>query len=191
MNLLFVHDHRFRKVGDELYSTGGLNDEVLGRYTVFCDYVTVVARIQEEESANGQWSMITNKKVKILGTGSLSYDGLKDEVMKCDKMIVRLPSVLGLKALEINKKIGKPYLIELVGCPWDSLWNHGIVEKMVAPYFYMSPMSFYSADIPLRENRLAAPMLFYRRQTNPCCKNALRKSTLTTVRKSLLARQRR
>lgn len=136
MNLLFVHDHRFRKVGDELYSTGGLNDEVLGRYTVFCDYVTVVARIQEEESANGQWSMITNKKVKILGTGSLSYDGLKDEVMKCDKMIVRLPSVLGLKALEINKKIGKPYLIELVGCPWDSLWNHGIVEKMVAPYFY-------------------------------------------------------
>ena len=27
----------------------------------------------------------------------------------------------------------KPYLVEVVGCPWDSLWNYGIKGKIIAP----------------------------------------------------------
>lgn len=137
MKLLFVHDHIFRKVGESLYSTGGLNDEVLDRYTGFVDRMVVIARVRNVSSADGKWSKITNPKVEIKGTSSLKYNEMGDEIKKCDKLIVRLPSFLGLKALKENEKYKKPYLIEMVGCPWDSLWNHGVKGKIIAPYAYI------------------------------------------------------
>ena len=95
MNILFVHDHKFRKVGDELYSIGGLNDDVLGRYAKFATCITIIARVIEEKKAEGRWSKITNKKVIILGSSKLYYSHLEKEIVQCDKMIVRLPSILG------------------------------------------------------------------------------------------------
>ena len=136
MKLLFVHDHPFRRVGDVLYSTGGLNNSILGRYTKYCDSLTVVARIVDEPDANDRWSKIMDPKVQIKGNNSLRYDELKREIERCDKIIVRLPSFLGMRALDINKKYRKPYLIEMVACAWDAFWNHGIKGKMIAPYMF-------------------------------------------------------
>ena len=28
-------------------------------------------------------------------------------------------------------------MIELVGCAWDSFWNHGLAGKILAPYLFM------------------------------------------------------
>lgn len=137
MNLLFVHDHPFRKVDGEIYSTGGLNDSVLGRYTKYCDRLIVIARIVEEESANDRWSLITQPKVRIFGNKTFRYPGLENKIQECDKMIVRLPSVLGIQALSINRKYNKPYFIEMVACAWDALWNHGVKGKVVAPYMFL------------------------------------------------------
>ncbi|MDY3257057.1 MAG: glycosyltransferase [Ruminococcus callidus] len=134
MRLLFVHDHPFKKVGNFLYSTGGLNDEVLCRYTYYCDTLIVVARIFLEKEINNQWSKISDPKTRILGGATFKYDGLEEEIKKCDKMIVRLPSFLGIEAIRINKKYNKLCFIEMVGCAWDALWNHGIKGKIIAPY---------------------------------------------------------
>ena len=65
MKLLFVHDHKFRKVGNAIYSTGGLNNEVLERYSKMVSQVTVIARILEEKQSENKWSKITNKKITI------------------------------------------------------------------------------------------------------------------------------
>ncbi len=137
MNLLFVHDHPFRRVNGKLYSTGGLNDTVLGRYTKYCDRLTVVARIIDETSANDRWSYISEPKVVILGNNRLKYSGLEKQINDCDRLIVRLPSFLGIQALKINRKIKKPYFIELVACAWDAFWNHGLKGKVIAPYMYL------------------------------------------------------
>lgn len=136
MKLLFVHDHKFRKVENVLYSTGGLNNEVLERYAKNASQVTVIARIFEEGKSENKWSKITNKKILIKGDKGLYYNNLKQEILMCDKMIIRLPSFLGLQALRLNRKIGKPYMIEMVACPWDALWNHGFAGKILAPYIF-------------------------------------------------------
>ncbi len=131
MKLLFVHDHPFRRVGEALYSTGGLNNSILNRYTSYCDSLIVVARIIEEKDANDRWSCITAEKVQIYGNGTLKFDDLEQKIQECDKLIVRLPSFLGNKALKLNEKYHKPCLIEMVGCAWDALWNHGIKGKII------------------------------------------------------------
>lgn len=142
MSLLFVHDHPFRRVNGKLYSTGGLNNSVLKRYTKYCDSLVVIARVIDEESANDRWSLITDPKVRILGNKTFKYQRLEEEIKECDKLVIRLPSFIGIQALEINKKYNKPYFIEMVGCVWDALWNHGIKGKAIAPYMYFKNRQF-------------------------------------------------
>ena len=60
MKLLFVHDHPFRRVDGALYSIGSLNNNILNRYTSYCDSLTVVARIIDEKSVHDRWSHITD-----------------------------------------------------------------------------------------------------------------------------------
>lgn len=48
-------------------------------------------------------------------------------------VVVRAPSSAGSIAVEYCRKIGKPVLVEAVGCPWDSLWNHSWKGKVLAP----------------------------------------------------------
>ncbi len=137
MKLLFVHDHKFRKVNNRLYSTGGLSNEVLSRYSKYATHVTVIARILSEENSDSQWSKIIDEKISILGGKYTYYPGLKKEINACDKIVVRMPSILGLHALKLNRKIKKPCLIEMVGCAWDALWNsNSIIGKIIAPYMF-------------------------------------------------------
>jgi len=56
-----------------------------------------------------------------------------------DVVIVRLPGMIGDYALDIAKRLGKPSIVEVVGCPWDVLWNHGSVRgKIWAPVAWAS-----------------------------------------------------
>src|SRR5699024_751834 len=52
-------------------------------------------------------------------------------------IIARLPSSIGELAIRYAKKYNKPYLVEVVACPWDSLWNHSIIGRIMAPYSYL------------------------------------------------------
>ena len=119
-----------------MYTTGGLNNETLKRYTRLDDDVLIYARVIDEKGQENQWSLI-NENVRIEGGTSLSGEGLEQAVQKADKVIIRLPSFLGNMACRLVKKYKKPYMIEMVGCAWDSLYNHGIKGKIVAPYCLM------------------------------------------------------
>jgi glycosyltransferase involved in cell wall biosynthesis len=37
-------------------------------------------------------------------------------------------------AVKECEKLGKSYMLELVGCPWDGYWNHSIKGKIIAPF---------------------------------------------------------
>lgn len=72
---------------------------------------------------------IRNRK-KIIGE-------LEEVIAKSDKVIIRMPSVLGMFATKICKKLKKDYLIELVACPWDGYINHtNPIGKLLAPIMY-------------------------------------------------------
>ncbi|MGQ7341250.1 glycosyltransferase [Streptococcus suis] len=62
---------------------------------------------------------------------------LEEVISSSDKIIIRMPSVLGMFATEICKKLNKDYLIELVACPWDGYINHtNPIGKLLAPVMY-------------------------------------------------------
>lgn len=136
MKLLFVHDHKFRYVQGKIYSTGGLSDDALIRYTSVFGKTTVIARVLTEEDAKDKYSEITNKDVIIKNGLTIGNSGFQREVENADYIISRLPSFYGLKVIKFAERLNKPYLVEMVGCPWDALWNHSIKGKLVAPFIY-------------------------------------------------------
>ena len=137
MTLLFVHDHKFRYEKGIFYSTGGLSDEVLQRYTRIFGKVNIIARVVQKKDE--ELSQIENKNVSIFGTSLFLSDKklIQDKVKESDYIIVRLPSVLGGKVIKYAQKHRKPYLVELVACPWDALWNHSVKGKAVAPFAFL------------------------------------------------------
>lgn len=72
-----------------------------------------------------------------------------------DKVIIRMPSVIGMFACKCAEKYKKPYLIEMVACPWDGYSNHTHWEgKILAPimwhlnrkYIKKAPKVLYVTD---------------------------------------------
>lgn len=48
-------------------------------------------------------------------------------------VVIRAPSTSGSIAAQYCNRIGKTYLVEAIGCPWDSYWNHSVKGKVLAP----------------------------------------------------------
>lgn len=134
MKLLFVHDHVFKRNNNRIYSNGGLADSVLQRYTNIFGNMVVAARIRDVDCADGL-SLITDTGVTVTDAYS---DGRKLEqlVVCAENIIVRLPGIIGLKAIYYAKKHNKNYLVELVGCPWDSYRYHSFKGKIAAPVMW-------------------------------------------------------
>jgi len=57
-------------------------------------------------------------------------------VQQSDIVIARMPSLLAYFAQEAAIKYGIPYIVEVVACPWDSLWNYSKATKLYAPFAF-------------------------------------------------------
>lgn len=92
----------------------------------------------------------TNPKT-LIGARKRNIAKLQKAVAECDIVVSHLPSDIGMHAVEICKKTGKPYFLGVVGCAWDAYWNYSWQGKIVAPYLMwkmkkvvsMSPFAFY------------------------------------------------
>jgi len=157
---VFAHDHIFYRDGDTFYSTGGLSKEVLERYTEVFGHVSVISRQRAIEGKKLTAANAENvnfipipdfksikKCYRIIGAKSI----IEKEVSGSDLVIARLPSSIGNIAVKYAKKHEIPYLIEIVACPWDALWNHSITGKIVAP------LSFFK----LKKTAKNAPFVLY------------------------------
>ncbi len=133
MSVLLAHDHKFRQVARMLYSNGGLGNDILARYAGYFDAVTVVARIIDQDRIDGKMSDIVDKRVRILSFAAIGEQMLREEVRAADVVIGRLPSRIGLRVIEEAQRQKKSYAVEVVGCPWDALWNHSLKGKLAAP----------------------------------------------------------
>lgn len=134
--ILFVHDHKFRRVNGKIYTTGGLSNAVLQRYLKLDNELCVYARVIDETQTMNQWSLI-KENVSIYGNESLSGNQLEGLISKADGIVIRMPSFLGLRACKFAELYHKPCMIEVVGCAWDSLINHGVKGWIAAPYCYL------------------------------------------------------
>lgn len=148
MKVLFVHDHIFKTQDNKYYSSGGLPASIWPRYTSIFNKLTVVGRNGGELTAEDKGFTLSNAEgvsfkllpnlanLKSLVFGNKEAEqAAKELVAKHDALIARLPSRMGMLFVKEAIKQNKPYAIEVVGCPWDGLWNYGNLKgKLLAPY---------------------------------------------------------
>jgi glycosyltransferase involved in cell wall biosynthesis len=146
--LLFCADHLFHLAPDgQVYTTGGRFP--YAKWKEFLDYfdeLTVIAPIKGiAEDAIGKLALSSGPQVRHLSLGGArcvlplamlprQRALIASAVAEADAVIGRLPSEVGLIACALAVKSGKPYLIEMVGCPWDALRARGsLAGKLYAP----------------------------------------------------------
>jgi glycosyltransferase involved in cell wall biosynthesis len=145
--IVFAHDYAFlRGPGGEVYSDRG--DWTWHRYLDFADRVTVVSRTNDVpgHASIEALTLVSGPGVSFVPVPSLSGPlvrytkkaeakrRLRDALSSADALIARLPSEVGMLAVETAEELGKPWGVEVVTCTWDSLWNYGTWQgKVYAP----------------------------------------------------------
>ena len=158
MNLLFVHDHKFYNNKNIFYSTGGLPGDIWRRYLKHFSYIVVIGRELHNRNSGLVKSSIEKVKFSLIKDYNSPLDEFSnsrkidkhiiDSIKKVDAVIVRLPSILGFRAISLCKKINKPYAIEVVGCAWDSYWNYGNFRGKI-----MAFLSYYRMKKSILESK--------------------------------------
>src|SRR5690625_3155051 len=148
MTALFAHDHRFIPTGDETRSESQFESSLWHRYLAHFDELTVVARrgalpdgvspgdLKLSSAANVSFELFgdlsTLRGLTVDRPGAIRR--MTDLVKTHDAVIARLPSEIGLLAVQAARATGTPHAIEVVGCSWDGLWNYGSLKgRLYAP----------------------------------------------------------
>lgn len=148
MKALFCYDGPLYKDEKGDYYDSILNDQMFQRYFKVADELELIIRIREIQRSQAEKKMdrLENPKITVTECPNLSsFSGLminvhrvkqllKERISQADLIFIRLPSVIGNYSVDICKKLNKKYLVEVVGCPWDSYWNYSLKGKLVAPF---------------------------------------------------------
>ena len=74
----------------------------------------------------------------VLQGQSKENDILIDQLVReVDVCVAHVPCALSNEVISYCKKIGKPYMTVVCGCPWDALWNYDWRGKLLAPWAFL------------------------------------------------------
>ena len=153
MKLLFIHTGTKVKQDEEgnLYVNGEYSQEVLSTYENLSKELTVVfkkdSKIYKKEEATKKFEILdknkinvilindTRKSIKSFISIKLRKENrkmIKEAVENNEKIIIRLPCDGGYIARKYIRKNNKKYMVEVVACIWDALWNYGLKGKILA-----------------------------------------------------------
>lgn len=123
------------------------------RYLEFCDEMIISTRskvIEEFTKQNIGYRKTNGEKVTvhpiknykdipdIIKNKKKIISEMDEIIKKCDNLIIRMPSVLGIFACKSARKYKKNYVIEMVACAWDGYMNHArFGGKLLAPIMYL------------------------------------------------------
>lgn len=152
MKLLFVHDgplYKDKEGNYYEYSYHGLYE----RYSYIADDITFLMRVAPL-TENTKGTLLSRdlhvievpnfKTIKNYWKNKCSAKKIiRNAVLNSDCLVLRNSSCASI-AIEFAKKLNKPYIFECVGCCWDSLWNHSLLGKIIAPYEYLRTRFFIS-----------------------------------------------
>ena len=118
------------------------NDKLLSRYLSFCDDLELCMRKKKQDEVTGLseitlpnvhfTEVIDLTPIRNFPKSYLARKTINEVIDRCDGIIIRLPSTTGRIAIRCCRKKKKPFLVEMVGCPWDALWNHSWKGKILA-----------------------------------------------------------
>lgn len=153
MNLVFVYEDKIAQDTEGNYYTGSaFSQEVFDRYLQHFDRITLLMRkakvAPDDAETLSRMNKLNTERIDVVILPNLTasiraYFSRKlrrkfrktviENITHDRAVIIRAPSSSGAIAAEYCRKIGKPFLVEAVGCPWDSLWNHSLRGKITAP----------------------------------------------------------
>jgi glycosyltransferase involved in cell wall biosynthesis len=150
MKAMFCYDGPLSQDQYGNYYGVALNERMFSRYYQITDSLTVAIRTEQIKTGgikNGllrinldNFQVVSCPNLSslkgMLFNRSKANSILFDQIKNTDFLVIRLPSVIGILSIEIARKMNKPFLIELVGCPWDAYWNHSWKGKLVAPFMW-------------------------------------------------------
>ena len=171
MELLFVYADKVAQDAEgNLYIGSAFSQKVFDRYLEHFDHITMTMRKAnvspedtetlsrmnklDKEKISVVWLHDTAASIKNYLNPRLRRENrriIRENITPDRAVIIRAPSGSGTYAAKYCKKIGKPYLVEAVGCPWDSLWNHSLKGKALA----------FSARREMRRTMKDAPYSVY------------------------------
>lgn len=143
MKLVFSHDHYFYHSGTDIYSPGKLPYSSFSRYLLHFDELTVLARYKYNTVVSPYWTKSSGPGVsfiKLENNSSLRSVILRNQtnvmlietaLKECDGVVVRLPSEIGLLTASLARKMGIPYIAEVVACPWDAMVGYGSAKSLL------------------------------------------------------------
>lgn len=157
MELVFVYEDKIAQDTDGNYYTGSaFSQAVFDRYLQHFDRITLLMRkadvAPDDAETLGRMNKLDTSRINVVLVPNLtaslrSFFNIKlrrrfkkiviENITPDRAVIIRAPSDSGAIAAKYCRSIGKPFLVEAVGCPWDSLWNHSLRGKVLAPFAWM------------------------------------------------------
>lgn len=157
MDLVFVYEDKIAQDTEGNYYTGSaFSQAVFDRYLQHFDHITLLMRKAKiapyDTETLARMNKLNTEKIDVVILPDLtesirSYFSIKkrrefrkiviENITPDRAVIIRAPSDSGTIAAKYCHKIGKPFLVEAVGCPWDSLWNHSLRGKITAPRVWL------------------------------------------------------
>lgn len=151
MKALLVHSTKFKKYEDFYYSRQFSYGILKERYLRYVNELHVIGRVEKVSSAedynissgeNVYHKSVPNimSPIKLLKNKNKVSKSIENYLLKesIDIIVARLPSAYSLMAIKIADKLGITVIVEMVGDPLESLWNHGSLKgKLYAPISYL------------------------------------------------------
>ncbi|MBF6609192.1 MAG: glycosyltransferase [Flavobacterium sp.] len=148
--VLFVHDGPIARHTPTGHWYGdAYNDALRQRYLYLGTELTFLMRVKDVTDRDlSRYSRINDEHFSVVEAPnhksvssyfknkSKAKQIVKEQVQSHDAIVIRLPSALGNFAVLYAEQFGKPYLVEVVACPWNALWNHSFAGKVLAPFKY-------------------------------------------------------
>jgi len=180
MSTVFIHDHSFLiDQNQKVFTSGTLDAAVWSRFTNNFGILTVIGRgIKLENECHDYKSACADNVTFDLFyqiRGGLDYLKYKKQIIQkltsyilnTEYIVLRLPSIFGYIAAKLCKKNNKKYLVEVVGCAFDSLWYYGNISgkllSLISYYNNKKAINNANAAIYVTENFLQ------KRYPNPNC----------------------
>jgi glycosyltransferase involved in cell wall biosynthesis len=142
--VLFVHDGpRWKNHTGEQFGTLA-DEELYHRYMQLGDKVEFLMRVFYSNKTDSMINLnelgLKIHEVKPFNRPTLLFNyfksrgKIKKEIQAADIIVARLPSTIGSIAVQYAEYFKKPYLVEVVACPWDALRNHSLLGWLYSHY---------------------------------------------------------
>jgi len=145
-----VHDGPMIQNEDQTACYGvHYTNELVNRYCYLGDKVRFLMRSKRINTINSSnYSEITHpsfsfvevpnyKSIRTRFNKGRAIEIIRNEVRKADALILRMPSANAVEAYYFAREFGKPFIVEMVACVFDALWNYDWRGKLLAfPKFW-------------------------------------------------------